>query len=371
MNNGVSLYIHIPYCKSKCAYCDFCSSPDVSSAGAYAAELKRRLAERAETVEASVSSVYFGGGTPTVIGAKTLCDILGVIKNSYDLEKDCEITVEVNPGTANEAGLALLSSAGFNRLSAGIQTANEKELLSLGRTSHKVEDGEKLVAAARNAGFENISLDLMYGIPDQTLSSFDESIGFVISLCPEHISAYALKLEEGTPLYAKRAALDLPDDDLCADMYSLLNRRLEENGYHRYEISNFSKPERQSRHNLRYWQGGDYLGFGVSAASLYNNVRYLQSRDMNAFLHGKEPDVTEALTEKDLKLEYIMLHLRLLEGIPKKEFYDRFGEDFGKIYACKIKKYVDLGLAVDTENSFYLTERGILVSNSVICDFIY
>ena len=370
MNNGVSLYIHIPYCKSKCAYCDFCSSPDLSTSAAYTAELKRRLDERAKSVTAPVTSVYFGGGTPTLIGAAALCGILGVIKSRYTLEKDCEITVEANPGTVNGNELSILRSAGFNRLSAGIQTANENELCALGRTSHTVSDGEKLVAAARRAGFDNISLDLMYGIPDQTLSSFDQSIGFVISLRPEHISAYALKLEEGTPLYERRAALELPDDGTVADMYSLLNRRLEENGYHRYEISNFSKPGRQSRHNLRYWQGGDYLGFGVSAASLYNNVRYLQACDMAAFLSGRAPDIAETLTEKDVLTEYIMLHLRLSSGIEKKEFSDRFGTDFGAFFASKIKKYVSLGLAVDTADAFYLTERGVLVSNAVICDFI-
>lgn len=371
MNNGVSLYIHIPYCKSKCAYCDFCSSPDLTTAKAYASELKRRLAARAVTVKAPVTSVYFGGGTPTAAGAEALCDILGIIKSAYALEADCEITVEANPGTVTEADLSLLRFAGFNRLSAGIQTANGSELEALGRTSHTVADGEKLVSRARSAGFENINLDLMYGIPGQTLASFEQSIDFVVSLCPEHISAYALKLEEGTPLYKRRDTLDLPDDDLCADMYLLLNRKLEEKGYGRYEISNFSKPGRQSRHNLRYWQGGDYLGFGVSAASLYKNVRYLQSRDMNAFLQGKEPDEIEKLTEKDLQLEYVMLHLRLRGGIDKKDFYARFGEDPDSVFDEKIKKYVDLGLAVNTEDAFYLTERGILVSNAVICDLIY
>lgn len=371
MNNGVSLYIHIPYCKSKCAYCDFCSSYDATTAVAYTAELMRRIKARSGLAKAPVTSVYFGGGTPTVIGAEALCDIIGVIKSNYELEKDCEITLETNPATVNEADLSDLRLAGFNRLSAGLQTSNEKELAALGRTSHTVSDGAALVTAARRAGFDNINLDLMYGIPGQTLASFEQSMDFVVSLCPEHVSAYALKLEEGTPLYKRRDTLDLPDDDTVADMYLLLNRKLEEKGYNRYEISNFSKPGFESRHNLRYWDGGDYLGFGVSAASLYNNVRYMQSRDMNAFLQGEGPDTVEKLDGKDLLIEYIMLHLRLRGGIDKKDFKKRFGRDFGAAYEDKIKKYTGLGLAADTEDAFYLTERGVLVSNSVICDLIY
>ncbi len=371
MNNGVSLYIHIPYCKSKCGYCDFCSSPETSTAEAYVKELKKRLISRSSFVKTNVPTVYFGGGTPTVIGAEALCGLLQVIKDRYDLDKDCEITVEANPGTVNEKELSLLRVAGFNRISAGLQTANETELIMLGRTSHMVSDGERLVSDARDAGFENINLDLMYGIPGQTTGSFEESVAFVASLHPEHISSYALKLEEGTPLYEKRGALDLPDDDTVADMYLLLNRRLKEYGYVRYEISNFSKPGYESRHNLRYWQGGDYLGFGVSAASLYRRERYLQSSDMNAFLSGEAPDVVETLDDDGVRLEYIMLHLRLAYGVQKREFADRFGLDFDLIYKNKIRKYVSGGFAVNTDGSFYLTEKGLLVSNSIIADFIY
>lgn len=371
MNKTISLYIHIPYCKSKCAYCDFCSSSDLSTAKAYAAELKRRLLRRAKSVRSTVISVYFGGGTPTVIGAAALCDLLGTIKDAYTLDQNCEITLETNPATVDEAGLSLLRSAGFNRLSAGIQTSDEHELSALGRTSHKVEDGKKLVSDARRAGFDNINLDLMYGIPDQTLSSFEKSVDHVLSLCPEHISSYALKLEEGTPLYKSRASLCLPDDDTVADMYLLLNRKLKERGYNRYEISNFARPGFESRHNLRYWRGGDYLGFGVAAASLYDNARYQQGRDMNAFLCGIAPDIVEPLSEADLRTEFIMLNLRLGSGIDKKEFYLRFGEDFDAFYKEKIGKYVSYGLAENTENAFYLTDKGALVSNSVICDFIY
>jgi oxygen-independent coproporphyrinogen-3 oxidase len=362
-----ALYIHIPYCRSKCGYCDFCSSPDLSTVDAYVAELIRRV--KAYKTDKTVKSVYFGGGTPTYIGAERLCEILRAVKENHTLSDDCEITAEANPGTVGLRGLEMMRKAGFNRLSAGIQTANEKELKALGRVSHTVKDGETLVKNARNAGFENISLDLMYGIPGQTPGSLDESLDFVISLMPEHISAYALRLEENTPLYKQNPVL--PDDDTVADMYAQINKKLKANGYERYEISNFAKPGYESRHNLRYWEGGDYLGVGVSAASLYGDVRYLQSSDMSSFLSGKEPDTVETLDEDGKKLEYIMLHLRLAKGVCKAEFKEKFGYDFDTEYQSRIKKYGDHGFAVNTEKNFYLTEKGLLVSNAIISDFIY
>lgn len=364
--SDTALYIHIPYCRSKCGYCDFCSSPDLSTVDNYVSELIRRI--KAYKTDKTVKSVYFGGGTPTYIGAARLCEILQVIKDNYILSDDCEMTAEANPGTIDLNGLELMKKAGFNRLSAGIQTANENELKALGRLSHTVCDGEKLVKNARAAGFENVSLDLMYGIPGQTLCTLDESLDFVISLKPEHISAYALKTEENTPLYKQKP--ELPDDDTVADMYARINKRLRENGYERYEISNFSKPGYESRHNMRYWQGGDYIGIGVSAASLIGNVRYLQSPDMKTFLDGKAPDTVETLDEKGREEEYIMLHLRLSDGIDKKEYKEKFGIDFNKKYEKQIKKFTSGDFAVDTIDRFYLTDNGVFVSNAVITEFI-
>ena len=364
--SDTALYIHIPYCRSKCGYCDFCSSPDLSSADNYVSELIRRI--KANKADKTVKSVYFGGGTPTYIGAERLCDILQAIKDNYVLSDNCEITAEANPGTVDQNGLIMMKKAGFNRLSAGIQTANENELKALGRVSHTVSDGEKLVKNARAAGFTNISLDLMYGIPLQTADSLKQSLDFVLLQNPEHISAYALKLEENTPLYKQKPAL--PDDDTVADMYALINKTLRENGYNRYEISNFAKPNYESRHNLRYWLGGDYIGFGVSAASLIGNVRYLQSPDVYAFLHGKAPDTVETLDEKGREEEFIMLRLRLSDGIDKKEYKAKFNFDFDEKYKKQIEKFVSGKFAVDTIDRFYLTDNGVFVSNAVIADFI-
>lgn len=361
-----ALYIHIPYCRSKCGYCDFCSSPDLSTVDLYVAELIRRI--KAYKTDKVVKSVYFGGGTPTYIGAERLCEMLRAVKENHTLPDDCEVTAEANPGTVGLRGLETMRKAGFNRLSAGIQTANEKELKALDRVSHTVKDGETLVKNARNAGFENISLDLIYGIPGQTPGSLDESLDFVISLMPEHISAYALRLEENTPLYKQNPVL--PDDDTVADMYAQINKKLKANGYERYEISNFAKPGYESRHNLRYWQGGDYTGIGVSAASLIANVRYCQSPDMNEFLAGKAPDTVETLDENGREEEFIMLRLRLSRGIGKAEYKEKFKADFDKKYGKKTKKYVKGGFAVDTPDRFYLTEKGIFVSNAVITDLI-
>ena len=364
--NDTAIYVHVPYCKSKCGYCDFCSSPDVSTVDAYVSELTRRI--KAYKTEQSVKSIYFGGGTPTYIGADRLCLILDAILSSYSISNGCEITAEANPGTADLNGLKLMKKAGFNRLSAGIQTANESELKALGRASHTVSDGAKLVENAREAGFENISLDLMYGIPKQTAESLDHSLDFVLGLNPVHLSAYALKLEEGTPLYRQKPVL--PDDDTTADMYAQINAKLKANGYNRYEISNYAKPGYESRHNLRYWQGGDYIGIGVSAASLIGNVRYLQSPDMKAFLDGKAPDTVETLDDAGREAEYIMLHLRLSTGIDKKEYKEKFKVDFDKKFEKQIKTYADGGFAVNTKDRFYLTDKGIFVSNAVIADFI-
>ena len=364
--SDTALYIHIPYCRSKCGYCDFCSSPDTSTVDAYVSELIRRI--KAYRTDKPVRSVYFGGGTPTYIGADRLCEILRAVKDNYALSGDCEMTAEANPGTVDINGLKLMKKAGFNRLSAGIQTANENELKALGRVSHTVPDGAALVKNARAAGFDNVSLDLMYGIPLQTADSLRQSLDFVLSLCPEHISAYALKLEEGTPLYGQRPAL--PDDDTVADMYALINETLGKNGYNRYEISNFAKPGHESRHNLRYWRGGDYIGFGVSAASLIGNVRYLQPPDMKAFLSGKAPDAVEVLDAAGREAEYIMLHLRLSSGVDKKEFRQKFKADFDEKYETQIKKHAVGGFAVNTDERFYLTDKGVFVSNAVIADFI-
>ena len=365
--NDTAIYVHIPYCKSKCGYCDFCSSPDVSTVDAYVSELIRRI--KAYKTEQSVKSIYFGGGTPTYIGADRLCLILDAILSNFSTENGCEITAEANPGTVDINGLKQMKKAGFNRLSAGIQTANESELKALGRVSHTVTDGARLVRNAREAGFENINLDLMYGIPGQTPESLDHSLDFVLQLKPEHISAYALKLEEGTPLYKQKPVL--PDDDTTADMYAQINAKLKANGYNRYEISNFAKPGYESRHNLRYWQGGDYIGFGLAAASLTENTRYLQSPGMKEFLSGKAPDVVETLDAAGREAEYIMLHLRLSSGVDKDEYKEKFKVDFDKKFEKQIKTYVDGGFAVNTDKSFYLSDSGIFVSNTIISDFIY
>ena len=366
MMNDTAIYVHIPYCKSKCGYCDFCSSPDLSTVENYVSELIRRI--KAYKTDKTVKSVYFGGGTPTYIGADRLCLILDFILSSYHISSDCEITAEANPGTVDQNGLKQMKKSGFNRLSAGVQTANESELKALGRVSHTVSDGVKLAQNAREAGFDNVNLDLMYGIPGQTKESLDKSLDYVLKLQPEHISAYALKLEENTPLYKQNPVL--PDDDTTADMYAQINAKLKANGYNRYEISNFAKPGRQSRHNLRYWLGGDYIGFGVAAASLIGNIRYLQSPDMKEFLSGKAADVVEELDEAGREAEYIMLHLRLSAGVDKKEFEEKFKADFDKKYEKQIKTYTNGGFAVNTKDGFYLTDNGIFVSNTVIADFI-
>ena len=368
---SLGLYLHVPFCVQKCRYCDFCSVAGSSSEkiSEYCRALALKIDEFAKRAgDFCVDTVYFGGGTPSLMSPGDVECLMDAITSKYDVDKNAEITFECNPATADLNYFRGLRSLGINRISMGLQSALDSELALLGRI-HTAAEFSATFDDARRAGFENISADLMYGIPDQTMDSFRRSIDFLVSHEPEHISAYALSVEEGTYFYKHRRELSLADDDMQSDMYLECVSRLAKNGYERYEISNFARDGKYSRHNTRYWKRLDYLGFGVAAHSCFEGERFGNSRDIDAFLRGE--DITEdaaVLTPDDEREEYIMLGLRLAEGIDTAEFFARFGERIEE--APSVKKYIDGGFMRFSDGRLAFLDKGFLVSNAILADII-
>ena len=368
----LGLYIHIPFCKRKCAYCDF-----YSLAGAegrmddYADALRFHLEEQAPFLTGyRVDTVYFGGGTPSYLGVKRLERILKTIFKRFQVDKDAEITLEANPDSAGDwKALKSLRKAGFNRLSLGMQSANGAELEEIGRV-HTPEQTAAAVAAARKAGFRNLSLDLIYGLPHQTAERWMENLTAALELEPEHLSCYGLKVEEGTPLFARRDTADLPGDEAQAEMYLKTVEELARRGYAQYEISNFAKPSMESRHNLKYWTLGEYAGFGPGAHSDVGGVRYAYARDLEGYIRGVragEPMLSEreAIPPMDRDTEWVMLGLRTARGLDPKEFEVRFRRRFS-CFLPLLNQCVQAGYAVEEEGRWRLTPAGFLVSNQII-----
>ena len=366
------LYIHIPFCKSKCIYCDFYSLPDSGAQmDRYVSALCRQLKEIAQRTSAhEVDTVYFGGGTPSFLGAERLRQIMKTVRKHYRVAKHAEVTLEANPDSAGSwKTLRALRRAGFNRISLGVQSADDGQLKALGRP-HTFAEAEAAVAAARRAKIRNISLDLIYGLPGQTMESWRETLEKAAALEPEHLSCYGLKVEEGTPLWDMQGDMDLPDDDLQADMYLWTVERLEQLGYRQYEISNFARPEFMSRHNLKYWTLGEYAGFGPGAHSDLGGVRYAYVRDLNAYCQGVETEgdilaENDRIPDRDRDIEYLMLGLRITKGISRQEFEYRFRLPFGPVQAV-LEKFSGSGHAVLWGGRWRLTPEGFLVSNQII-----
>ncbi|MBQ3497303.1 MAG: radical SAM family heme chaperone HemW [Oscillospiraceae bacterium] len=368
----LGLYIHIPFCAQKCVYCDFYSLPDAAARmDDYCAALCAHIEETAATAKNhAVDTIYFGGGTPTFFGAARLIRILRCIEKKYTVAKDAEITFEANPESAREAGeLKRLRRAGFNRISLGMQSASDEMLQTLGRI-HSAEDVKDAVAAARKAKIRNVSLDLIYGLPSQTMEGWLSDLGAAIALAPEHISCYGLKVEEGTPLWRDISRYTLPDDDAQADFYLAAVESLEKNGYRQYEISNFAKEGSSSRHNYKYWTLGEYAGFGPGAHSDFGGVRYAYVRDLAAYIDGvaRGTDIIaerEVIDPRDRDTEYLMLGLRTGEGICPAEFERRYRYRFAPLVPL-LERYADEGYAVLENDRWHLTPKGFLVSNQII-----
>lgn len=368
----LGLYIHIPFCKSKCVYCDFYSLPGgEEQMDRYVSALCRQLAEIApRTAAHEVDTVYFGGGTPSWLGEKRLRQILKTVEKHYRLAKDPEITLECNPDSAGDwKVLRSLRRAGFNRLSLGVQSADDGQLKTLGRP-HTFAQAEEAAAAARRAKIKNLSLDLIYGLPGQTMESWKDTLEKAAALVPEHLSCYGLKVEEGTPLWDMQSGMDLPDDDLQADMYLWTVERLAELGYRQYEISNFAKPGYESRHNLKYWTLEEYAGFGPGAHSDLGDVRYAYVRDLAAYCDGVENqgDIlseNDRIPQRERDIEYIMLGLRITRGISRQEFEYRFRLTFAPIQEV-LERFARSGHAAQQEGRWHLTPEGFLLSNQII-----
>lgn len=359
----LGLYFHIPFCASKCAYCDFYSFPgSAAQMDAYTAALCGRL--RSFPAQ-PVDTVYFGGGTPSLLGGERIAAVLSAARRHFNITPDAEITVECNPDSIDDALLSALSAAGVGRLSIGVQSAHEDELRLLGRR-HTFPQARQAVLLARAHGFRNLSLDLMYGLPGQSTEKFLESVERVLKLCPEHLSCYGLKLEEGTPLH--RAQPVLPDDDAQADTYLALCRRLAAAGFVHYEISNFCKLGFRARHNEKYWDLSEYLGIGAAAHSFLDGRRFAFPRDASAFIGGASPEPEEAVGDFDTRAEYLMLRLRTSDGICRADYQRRFG-DFTPVEQV-LRPLERCGLAACTVDGCHLTEQGFLVSNAIISQLI-
>lgn len=374
----LGIYIHIPFCRSKCDYCDFYSlAGQEAQMAPYQKALLAHLKESALAAKSfSVDTIYFGGGTPSFYGEKRLRELLAVIKKHYKVEKQAEISFEANPDSADLSTLRALRKAGFNRISLGFQSAFPAELAAVHRP-HTVEQGDEAVAAARKAGFTNLSLDLIYGLPAQTVSTWRKTVEHALSLAPEHLSCYGLKVEEGTPLAAKVAAGTerLLSDDTQADLYLWTVERLTQAGYRQYEISNFSKPGFTSRHNLRYWLTQPYIGFGPGAHSDFGGRRYAWLRDLEGYIKGVLEggallDSEDLIPQEERGSEYLMLRLRTALGIEEWEYRGTYFMDFAPIEE-RLQQFAAQGWAEKTpEGRWRLTPKGFLVSNQLIGDLL-
>ena len=380
----LAIYIHIPFCVRKCLYCDFLSAPaSDETREQYVQALCREIREeRKSYVNYKIETIFLGGGTPSLLSGEQLDRILGTVFDAYQVADDCEISMEVNPGTVTKEKLKAYKRAGVNRLSIGMQSAVEEELQSLGRI-HSSEDAFDTYDLAVKTGFNNINIDLMSAIPGQTKESWKESLKRIVDLepAPAHVSAYSLIIEEGTPFFENTPTL--PDEDTEREMYKITNDILSESGYLRYEISNYAKPGFACRHNCTYWERGSYAGFGIGAASLVEQVRFSNTRNLKDYLGKYLKNATVAIKENRQELsveeqmeEFMFLGLRMMRGVSAGKFSDLFGKTIEQVYPGIVEKYCRQGLLQKIpeqgsgEVRIALTERGIDVSNVIMADFL-
>lgn len=423
---AVSLYLHFPFCVRKCRYCDFLSGPsDAPMRERYLRALEAELRETAENIMGpiSVDTIFLGGGTPSLLTGEQLTRLMTVVRACYDVLPDAEITMECNPGTADRESLRAFRMAGVNRLSMGVQSFRDEELQLLGRI-HTAREARQCYEDARDAGFTNISLDLMSALPGQTMEEWMESLRQAAELEPEHLSAYSLILEEGTvfsQMMDRGELPPLPEEDLDRQMYHETKRFLEEHGYHRYEISNYAKDGYESRHNSGYWTGHPYLGFGVGAASYLGDCRWNHIRSVTKYCEileqqgveicvvpgngrsmgqaeatleegpvtehttgvgaedtiipraGEESELyeeVEHLTREDRMAECMFLGLRRMQGVPEEQFRRQFGCSMESVYGKVIRRYEELGMLRREGGYLALTEPGIDICNGIMADFL-
>lgn len=364
MENKKGLYVHIPFCQRKCNYCDFTSyEGKFDLAEQYFNKLTNEMLAKEKC---DIDTIYFGGGTPSSVDATYICKFLENVYSHFNVSSNAEITIEVNPASAIEKKIKSYKNAGINRISMGVQSFNDDELKMLGRL-HLSKDVYRTYNVIRNCGFKNVSLDLMFGLPDQTIEKLNHSILEMIKLSPEHISCYGLKIEESTPFYIKEQKGEIipVDDDSFADMYEFICSSLKENGYLQYEISNFSIRGKESRHNSKYWQCGEYIGLGAGASSYIGNIR---SRNTNDLLKYSN-EVEEILSIEDRISEFVILGLRMTKGIDINEFSMRFGKDIYDVYGKQLQKYADF--IIREGNVLKFNDKAYYISNSILADFLF
>ncbi len=373
----LGVYIHIPFCLRKCKYCDFLSFvSDKETMKKYVESLCEEIRGFFQTEkDYLIRTVYFGGGTPSILEAEWTEKILNTLKNAASIAPDAEISTEANPGTLTFEKLASYKKCGINRLSIGLQSTQEKELSYLGRI-HSYDQFLEGYKLAREAGFENINIDLMSAVPYQTLESWNETLDRILSLKPEHISAYSLIVEEGTPFY-EDDELDslIPDEDTERRMYEVTEERLLEHGYQRYEVSNYSLFGKECAHNILYWKRGDYIGFGLGASSCIRETRFKNTDDMTAYLNQpwrelSEREEVETLPIEEQMAEEMILGLRMTKGVSKENFYKRYGYFMEEVYGDIIEKHKQDGLLTEEEGFIRFTKRGFDLSNIVLCEFV-
>ncbi len=412
-----AIYIHIPFCVKKCDYCDFLSAPVTEQVKReYVAALCEEIRREASVAaDYQIISIFFGGGTPSILDANQLAEVLQTIKENYQVKQSAEITVECNPGTLSSDKLAVYRTAGVNRLSIGLQSADNRELKLLGRI-HTWEQFLESFSLVRAAGFDNINIDLMSALPGQTEESYEKTLRKVIELQPEHISAYSLIIEEGTPFYERYAeqdeersrtgdvqreisdrALDaseqvtlavgqnqtgeakdrdrLPDEDTERRMYERTEELLNAAGYARYEISNYAKPGHECRHNLCYWELTPYLGFGLGAASLFEECRFARERELSTYIkklsEGQSTRIEEERLDKQAQMEeYMFLGLRKIQGVSMRQFEEQYGSTVTEMYGEVVERYLELGMLYIDGDMLSLTPEGINVSNVIFSEFL-
>jgi len=384
MKKELELYIHIPFCVKKCAYCDFLSGPqDEETIEKYIESLLDEIRAHGSKIDFvsnyEVTSIFIGGGTPTTLNVSQTQRIFDTLKGTFQISQDAEITIEANPGTVTREKLETYRACDINRISFGLQSTNNEELKLLGRI-HTYEEFLESFSLARECGFDNINVDLISAIPKQTLASWEETMQNVIKLNPEHISAYSLIVEDGTP-FAKvygegcPGEKDLPSEEDERTIYYRTEELLKAAGYHRYEISNYAKEGKECKHNLGYWERKEYLGIGLGSASLINNVRYCNTSDLARYIQcAKHPDIIQediqVLSQKEQMEEFMFLGLRKMKGISETEFKDCFDIEVDKCYRDQLDKLEREKLLERKDECIRLTSRGIDISNYVLSEFI-
>ena len=386
MRKPVGVYLHFPFCVKKCSYCDFLSGPaDRGTKRAYSDALCREIYSFgreygmqelfSEGEKIPVDTIFLGGGTPSVMDPADLTKVMETVLKVFDVLPEAEISMEMNPGTFREELLAFVKKY-MGRVSLGLQSADDSELSRLGRI-HTYSEFERCYAALRDAGISNINVDLMSAIPGQTLASWEKSLTRILGMELEHISCYSLIIEEGTPFFEllEKGRLDLPDEDEEREMYYLTERLMNAHGYHRYEISNYARPGYECRHNVRYWRRSPYIGFGIGAASLLDETRWSNTRDLQRYLSGSGSlsDIREEihhLSVREQMEEFMFLGLRMMEGVSVADFGEKFGCELDSVYGGVCEKLISEGLLVREGDRYKLTSRGIDVSNAVLAEFL-